>query len=52
MGEEGEERPMDKYYRFKRNIQLWYDEMTKFVARSNKIMELFNKYKKLQYSNS
>lgn len=30
MGEEGEERPMDKYYRFKQNIQLWYDEMTRF----------------------
>lgn len=30
MGEDGEERPMDKYYRFKQNIQLWYDEMTKF----------------------
>ena len=30
MGEDGEERPMDKYYRFKQNINLWYDEMTKF----------------------
>ena len=30
MGEDGEERPMDKYYRFKNNIKLWYDEMTKF----------------------
>ena len=30
MGEDGEERPMDKYYRFKQNIQLSYDEMTKF----------------------
>lgn len=30
MGEDGEERPMDKYYRFKQNIQLWYDEMTNF----------------------
>lgn len=27
-GEEGEERPMDKYARFKNNIKLWYDEMT------------------------
>ena len=27
-GEEGEERPMDKYARFKTNIKLWYDEMT------------------------
>lgn len=30
MGEEGEERPMDKYYRFKQNINLWYKEMTNF----------------------
>lgn len=30
MGEDGEERPMDKYYRFKQDINLWYDEMTKF----------------------
>lgn len=27
MGEEGEERPIDKYKRQKDNIQLWYDEM-------------------------
>lgn len=26
-GEEGEERPLDKYARFKENIKLWYDEM-------------------------
>lgn len=30
MGEDGEERPMDKYYRFKQNINLWYKEMTDF----------------------
>ena len=30
MGEEGEERPIDKYYRFKNNIQLWYQEMDEF----------------------
>ena len=30
MGEDGEERPMDKYYRFKQDIRLWYDEMTRF----------------------
>lgn len=29
-GEEGEERPMDKYVRFKNNISLWYEEMDKF----------------------
>ena len=26
-GEDGGEQPMDKYVRFKNNIQLWYDEM-------------------------
>ena len=30
MGEDGEERPIDKYIRFKNNISLWYEEMTKF----------------------
>jgi len=30
MGEEGQERPLDKYVRFKRNIGLWYKEMTNF----------------------
>lgn len=30
MGEDGEERPMDKYVRFKKNINLWYKEMTDF----------------------
>lgn len=30
MGEEGEERPIDKYIRQKNNIQLWYDEMTRY----------------------
>ena len=29
-GEEGEERPMNKYYRFKNNINLWYKEMDDF----------------------
>lgn len=28
--EPGAESPMDKYIRFKNNIQLWYDEMNKF----------------------
>lgn len=27
MGEEGKERPLDKYYRYKNDISLWYDEM-------------------------
>lgn len=27
MGEEGEDRPIDKYVRQKNNIKLWYDEM-------------------------
>ena len=30
MGEDGEERPMDKYYRFKQDINLWYKEMDDF----------------------
>ena len=30
MGEPGEERPLDKYVRFKNNISLWYKEMTNF----------------------
>jgi DNA polymerase-3 subunit alpha len=30
MGEEGEERPIDKYYRFKQDINLWYKEMDSF----------------------
>ena len=30
MGEEGAERPMDKYNRFKKDISLWYQEMTDF----------------------
>lgn len=29
-GEEGEERPMNKYARFKQNINLWYKEMDDF----------------------
>ena len=29
-GEDGEERPMNKYYRFKNNINLWYKEMDDF----------------------
>jgi len=27
MGEEGKERPLDKYYRYKNDISLWYEEM-------------------------
>lgn len=30
MGEEGAERPIDKYSRFKNNISLWYKEMDSF----------------------
>jgi len=29
-GDNGEEQPMDKYVRFKNNINLWYDEMKKY----------------------
>ena len=30
MGEEGQERPIDKYFRFKNDIHLWYREMREF----------------------
>ena len=30
MGEEGQERPLDKYVRFKKDLRLWYKEMTQF----------------------
>ena len=30
MGEEGQERPIDKYYRYKNDISLWYEEMDNF----------------------
>ena len=30
MGEDGEERPIDKYARFKKDISLWYKEMSDF----------------------
>lgn len=30
MGEEGEERPMEKYVRYKANLQLWRDEMESY----------------------
>ena len=30
MGEEGEMRPLDKYVKYKNNIDLWYQEMEKF----------------------
>ena len=30
MGEDGKERPLEKYVRFKKNIDLWYKEMTDF----------------------
>ena len=30
MGEEGQERPIDKYYRYKNNINLWYQEMDRY----------------------
>lgn len=30
MGEEGEERPIDKYFRYKNDISLWYKEMDNY----------------------
>lgn len=45
MGEPGEERPADKYFRFKQNISLWYDEMASFglTKKEQKILEPYFK---------
>ena len=39
--EKGQEAPMEKYIRFKNNISLWYDEMTKYglTAEEQKTLE-------------
>ena len=41
MGEEGQLRPIDKYYRYKNNIDLWYNEMTEWglTAEEQKTLE-------------
>ena len=36
-GEEGEERPMDKYAKYKQDISLWYKEMEDFGLTDNEI---------------
>lgn len=45
MGEPREERPADKYFRFKQNISLWYDEMTSFglTKKEQKVLEPYFK---------
>jgi len=45
MGEEGEERPIDKYYRYKNDISLWYKEMDDFglTKTEQKILEPYFK---------
>lgn len=42
---DGDERPFDRYVRFKENIQLWYDEMTEFglTEEEQKILEPYYK---------
>ena len=39
-GEEGEERPMDKYAKYKQNISLWYKEMEGFGLTDNEIKSI------------
>ena len=43
--EKGEEAPMDKYIRYKENIQLWYDEMDKYglTKEEQKLLEPYFK---------
>ena len=45
MGEEGQERPIDKYARYKNDISLWYDEMSNFglTAAEQKTIEPYFK---------
>lgn len=48
MAKEGEERPLDKFVRYKNNINLWYQEMQKsgLTEKEQKVME---KYLKKSY---
>ena len=43
MGEEGEERPADKYARFKSDINLWYEEMNRYglTEEEQKVLEKY-----------
>ena len=45
MGEEGEERPIDKYVKQKNNLNLWYEEMDNFglTKQEEKILEPYFK---------
>ena len=38
--EKGKERPLNKYYRFRNNIQLWYDEMSSYGLTEEEQKEL------------
>lgn len=40
MAEKGEENPIDKFVRFKNNIQLWYQEMNKYKLSEEEIKVL------------
>lgn len=43
MGEPGKETPLEKYIRFKENIQLWYDEMDEYglTKEEQKVLEKY-----------
>ena len=45
MGEDGSERPLDKYVRYKQNINLWYKEMDKYglTKAEQKVLEPYFK---------
>ena len=42
-GEPGKERPADKYYRFKNNLSLWYEEMNEYglTQHEQKVLEKY-----------
>ena len=48
MAPEGGEAPMDRYIRFKNNINLWYDEMKKYGL-TQKEMKTLEPYFKSSY---
>ena len=43
-GEPGKERPADKYYRFKNNLSLWYEEMNEYglTQHEQKVLKKYN----------
>lgn len=46
--EKGKERPLDKYYRFRNNIQLWYQEMDSYGVTKEQ-QKLLEPYLKVDY---